>query len=66
VSWPSHPDDEWVEVTAYGASEPAYVLAASGVAKAIARARAEFLAGSIEVEELELRIDAALAEAEAA
>jgi hypothetical protein len=49
-----HPDDEWVEVTRPGESEPRYVLARSGAAAEVAKARAKYLAGQITIQEFEI------------
>jgi hypothetical protein len=49
-----HPDDEWVKVTRLGESEPEYVLARSGGAAEVAKARAQYLAGQITIEEFEI------------
>jgi hypothetical protein len=49
-----HPDDEWVEVTRAGESEPRYILARSGAAAEVAKARAKYLAGQITIQEFEI------------
>ena len=51
------PDDEWVEVTVLGDPEPRFILSASGQAKAIAQARARFLAGASDAEGFEAELD---------
>lgn len=48
-----HPDDEWVEVTTFG-QEPKYMLARSGAADEVAKAREKYVAGQITIEEFEL------------
>ena len=61
MMWPAHPDDEWIEVTAYGDSEPIYVRGMSGAAAEVAEARAKYLADQITVEEFEAVFDRVLA-----
>jgi hypothetical protein len=53
-SYKPHPEDEWVEVTPPGESEPRYVLARSGAAAEVAKARAKYLAGQISIQEFEI------------
>lgn len=63
MSWPPHPDDQWVDVTSFNATgEETRFLAVSGVDVAIARAKACYLAGQIDAEEFERRVDQAIAE----
>lgn len=59
-AWPAHPDDEWVDVTSLGDTAPHYALARSGAETVVNRARAAYIAGQIDVEELERRIDEAV------
>lgn len=56
----THPRDEWVDVTPYGATEPQYVLARDGRAIEIAEAKAAYLYDRIDIDELERRVAAAL------
>jgi hypothetical protein len=49
-----HPDDEWVKVAKPGETEPEYVLAQSGGAAEVAKARAQYLAGQITIEQFEI------------
>jgi hypothetical protein len=62
MTWPAHPDDEWVEVTGFGDAEPRYALARSGVGTKISRARAQYLAGQIDAAEYEQAVDDVIAE----
>jgi hypothetical protein len=61
MSWPAHPDDELVEITAFGATEPEYIRGHSAIGAKVNEARALYIDGAISAEELERRIDAALA-----
>ena len=65
MSWPPHPNDEWVEATRLGDAEPSFILGRSGIDEAVGSARAKYLAGQITAEDFEAAIDAALAEAQA-
>jgi hypothetical protein len=49
-----HPDDEWVEVTRPEQFEPKYIVARSGGAAEVAKARAKYLAGQISIQEFEI------------
>ena len=49
-----HPDDEWVQVTRPGESTPEYILARSGGEAEVAKARAQYLAGQITIQQFEL------------
>lgn len=60
MTWPAHPDDEWVEITAFGDEAPRYALARSGAATQIADGRARYLADQITVDELEAIVEDAL------
>jgi hypothetical protein len=53
-------EDVYVEVTALGDIEPTFLLARRGSDVDIARARAEFFANAISVDEFELRVGEAL------
>ena len=54
---PPHPDDEWVEVTNFGDTEPRYLLGISGADQEIARACARYVEGQITSEEFEAVCD---------
>lgn len=62
MTWPAHPDDEWVEITSFGDTEPQYLLARSGVDAKIGEARALYLAGQTDAAEFEHAIDNAIDE----
>jgi hypothetical protein len=56
VICPTHPDDEWVEITTFGSGVTQFILANSGAEREIARARALYLADQLTVEELEAAV----------
>jgi hypothetical protein len=66
VMWPARPDDEWIEITCIGDSEPRFMLGMSGVDREIARAKAAYLEDKITIEEFEAAIDPAIKGARAA
>ncbi len=55
-----HPNDRWVEVTALGAPFPQFILAVDGREVDIAKARAQYIFGVIEIEEFERIVSGAL------
>ena len=57
-----HPDDEWVEVTSLGQSEPRYILARSGGEAELAKARAQYVAGQISLRGFELVLNRVMAD----
>lgn len=59
--WPAHPHDEWIDVTSFGSPTVTYVEGRSGVDEEIALARAQYVAGRIEIEDFAAAIDACLA-----
>jgi len=63
VSWPSHPEDEYVDVTSFGAADRQVLRSRSYVGDVVARARAEYVAGQIDFEQFERRLDEVLGEA---
>jgi hypothetical protein len=60
VSWPAHPDDELIDVTAYGSPGREYARGRSVIGDAIAQARHDYIEGDIDAWEFERQIDRAL------
>ncbi len=54
---PPNPEDIWVEVTAFGAAEPEFILAQSGRDRAVARARQRYLNNDLTIEQFEQELD---------
>jgi hypothetical protein len=63
LAWPAHPDDQLVEVTALGDTEPRFLVGMSEIARQINAAAALHVAGRIPFEEFDARCDRALSEA---
>jgi hypothetical protein len=61
--WPAHPDDQLIEVTALGDTEPRFLPGMSEIGRRVNLAAAAYIAGSIPFEEFERRVDEVLAEA---
>lgn len=55
--WPEHPDDQWIEVTALGDTEPKFVPGISGAARQVAEAKAAYIHGRIPFETFEAILD---------
>ena len=60
MTWPAHPDDEWIDVTPLGSAVPMLILGISGTEREIAAARAKYLADQITAEDFEEAVDVAM------
>ena len=61
MDYRSHPDDEWIDVTRFGQMEPELIRGRSVWAAEVARARAAYVEGRIEIEDFEEVLEHALA-----
>jgi hypothetical protein len=64
MTWPAHPTDELIEVTALGDHAPTFLPGRSEIGRQINQAAALYIAGRIPFEEFDARCDRALSEAD--
>jgi hypothetical protein len=57
TSYRSHPDDEWVDVTVFGAAESEYILGRCVGETEVAHARAGYVEGRLSIEDFEAVLD---------
>ena len=60
MTWPPHPDDEWVEVMRLGSPTSQYVLGLSGAQRAIAQAKERYAQGHLTLSEFEQVVERVL------
>lgn len=58
--WPEHPDDEWVEITAYGDTEPQFIRGLSGAACEVGLAKEKYVYGAIDLDQFEAVVEKVL------
>lgn len=57
MTWPAHPDDEWIDVTPMGSLRPIVILGVSGAEREIGFAREQYAVGQITLEDFERVVD---------